>query len=89
ETIALARALAGRPKLLILDEPTSAMDNQTEQALIQRLLGEFADRTVVIITHRPQLLTLAQRVIVFDGGKISADGPRDQVLRAAMQNRAA
>ncbi|WP_374140343.1 ATP-binding cassette domain-containing protein [Sphingomonas sp.] len=89
QTIALARALAGRPKLLILDEPTSAMDNQTEQALIQRLLGEFADRTVVIITHRPQLLTLAQRVIVFDGGKISADGPRDQVLRAAMQNRAA
>lgn len=89
QTIALARALAGRPKLLILDEPTSAMDNQTEQALIQRLLAEFADRTVVIITHRPQLLALAQRVIVFEGGKIAADGPRDQILRAAMQTKAA
>jgi ATP-binding cassette subfamily C protein LapB len=89
QSIALARALAGRPRLLILDEPTSAMDNQTEQALIQRLLAEFADRTVIIITHRPQLLALAQRVVVFEGGKIAADGPRDQILRAAMQNKAA
>ncbi len=89
QSIALARALAGKPRLLVLDEPTSAMDNQTEMGLIQRLQAEIADRTVIIITHRPQLLALVQRVIVFEGGKIAADGPRDQVLRAAMQNKAA
>lgn len=83
QSIALARALAGRPPVLVLDEPTSAMDNQTEAALIHRLGDELRDRTVLIITHRPQLLALVQRVIVFEGGKIAADGPRDQVLRAA------
>jgi ATP-binding cassette, subfamily C, bacterial LapB len=81
QSIALARALAGRPKVVLLDEPTSAMDGQTETALIQRLEEELKDRTVLVITHRPPLLRLVDRIIVFDQGRIIADGPRDEVLK--------
>jgi ATP-binding cassette, subfamily C, bacterial LapB len=80
QSIALARALAGKPKLLLLDEPTSAMDNQTEQLLIDRLVTELADRTAVVITHRLPLLKLVSRIIIMDQGKVIADGPRDAVL---------
>lgn len=81
QSIALARALAGKPKLLIFDEPTSAMDNQTELALIDRLQGELSDRTALIITHRPPLLQLVSRIILMEQGRIIADGPRDTVLK--------
>jgi ATP-binding cassette, subfamily C, bacterial LapB len=81
QSIGLARALAGRPAVLIMDEPSSAMDNQTEQALIMRLEAELKDRTVLLITHRLPLLKLATRIILLDGGKIIADGPRDAVIK--------
>ncbi len=80
QSIAVARALAGRPSLLLLDEPSSAMDNQTEQALIQRLSDEMQDRTVLLVTHRMPLLRLVDRIILLDAGRIVADGPRDAVL---------
>jgi ATP-binding cassette, subfamily C, bacterial LapB len=81
QSIAVARALAGRPSMLLLDEPTSAMDNQTEMQLIERLKHELADRTALIITHRLPLLNLVSRIILMDGGKVIADGPRDAVLK--------
>jgi ATP-binding cassette, subfamily C, bacterial LapB len=81
QSIAVARALAGRPSMLMLDEPTSAMDAQTEMALIDRLQDELADRTALIITHRLPLLKLVSRIIVLDQGKVIADGPRDAVLK--------
>jgi ATP-binding cassette, subfamily C, bacterial LapB len=81
QSIAVARALAGKPSILLLDEPTSAMDNQTEMALIDRLAGELADRTALIITHRLPLLKLVSRIILLDQGKVIADGPRDVVLK--------
>ncbi len=83
QAIAMARALAGSPPLLVFDEPTSAMDVQTEARLIKRLAVELADRTLVLITHRPSMLRLVDRVIVMDGGRIVADGPRDEVLNKA------
>jgi ATP-binding cassette subfamily C protein LapB len=89
QSIALARALAGRPPVVVFDEPTSAMDAQTETALIQRLQVELADRTLVLITHRPPLLALVSRVILVDRGKIAADGPRDKVMQQLMRPRAA
>jgi ATP-binding cassette, subfamily C, bacterial LapB len=67
--------------MLLLDEPTSAMDNQTEMQLIERLKGELADRTAVIITHRLPLLNLVSRIILMDAGRVIADGPRDAVLK--------
>ncbi len=81
QSIAVARALAGRPSLLLLDEPTSAMDNQTEMQLIDRLQTELADRTALLITHRLPLLKLVSRVILMDSGRVIADGPRDAVLK--------
>ena len=81
QSISLARALAGKPAILLLDEPSSAMDNQTEQTLIQRLATEAKDRTCVYITHRMPLLQLATRIIMLDQGKVVADGPRDEVIK--------
>jgi ATP-binding cassette, subfamily C, bacterial LapB len=81
QSISIARALAGMPSILILDEPSSAMDPQTEAQLLDRIKRESADRTMLLITHHPQLLTLVDRIIVLDGGKIIADGPRDAILK--------
>jgi ATP-binding cassette subfamily C protein LapB len=81
QSIALARALAGRPPLLIFDEPTSAMDASSEAELIDRLAVELRDRTFVLITHRPALVRLVDRLLVIDKGKVVADGPRDAVLQ--------
>jgi len=83
QAIAMARALAGSPPLLVFDEPTSAMDVQTEARLIKRLAAELADRTLVLITHRPPMLRLVDRVIIMEAGRIVADGPRDEVLNRA------
>jgi ATP-binding cassette subfamily C protein LapB len=89
QSIAIARALAGKPPIMLMDEPSSAMDAQTEGALIQRLREELAGRTLLLITHRPPLLQLVDRIILMDKGKIVSDGPRDNVLKQIMRPRAA
>jgi ATP-binding cassette subfamily C protein LapB len=89
QSIALARALAGRPPLVLFDEPSSAMDTQSEGALIQRLQEELKDRTLILITHRPPLLQLVSRIILIDRGRIAADGPRDAVMKQITRPRAA
>jgi ATP-binding cassette subfamily C protein LapB len=83
QAIALARALMGAPPILILDEPTSAMDVMTEKAVVSRLKTHLADRTVILVTHRPALFDLVDRVIVLQDGKVVADGPRDAILGAS------
>jgi ATP-binding cassette subfamily C protein LapB len=88
QSIALARALAGRPKIVLFDEPTSAMDSQSETALLQRLQGELKDRTLVLITHRPPLLALVSRILLIERGRVVADGPRDEVLKRITQPQA-
>lgn len=89
QAIAIARALAGDPPILVFDEPTSAMDAQSEAALLDRLEAKIGDRTVVIVTHRGSLLRLATRIIVLERGKVVADGPRNQVLQSLAAARAA
>ena len=81
QAVVLARALMGDPPILLLDEPTAAMDIQSEAALISRLKAVLDDRTLIVITHRTSLLDLVDRVIVIDGGKVVADGPKDQFIR--------
>lgn len=81
QAVGLARTLATNPKILLLDEPTSAMDNTTEAALIRKLPEILADRTLILATHRMQLLRLVDRIIWIENGTIMADGPRDQVLQ--------
>lgn len=79
--IAIARALAGKPPILVFDEPTSAMDNQAEAQLVANLDKELAGRTFLLFTHRQVMLKLVNRVIVISDGKLVADGPRDEVLK--------
>ncbi len=87
QAIGVARALINDPGLVIMDEPTSAMDNSSEDGLKKRLKPYMADRTLVLITHRISLLDLVDRIIVMDMGKIVADGPKDMVLQQLSQNR--
>lgn len=63
-----------------MDEPTSAMDMQTEALFVQRLQTIIENRTVIVVTHRPSLLALVDRVIVVDQHRIVADGPKEEVL---------
>ncbi|MCF8516873.1 MAG: type I secretion system permease/ATPase [Rhodobacteraceae bacterium] len=81
QAVVLARALMGDPPILLLDEPTAAMDIQSEAALIGRLKGVLDGRTLIVITHRTSLLDLVDRVIVIDCGKVVADGPKSQIIR--------
>jgi len=87
QSICLARALLLNPPILILDEPTSAMDPMSEEKFKQRLARIAADRTVVILTHRASLLSLVDRLMVLDGGRLVADGPREAVLAALKDGR--
>ncbi|MEK0081879.1 type I secretion system permease/ATPase [Benzoatithermus flavus] len=80
QAIAVARALLLDPPILVLDEPTSSMDNTAESRLKARLAEELAGRTLLLITHRVSLLSLVDRLIVLDGGRVVVDGPREQVL---------
>jgi ATP-binding cassette subfamily C protein LapB len=85
--VAIARAFLMDPPILLLDEPTSAMDFSSEQQFKERLRQMAAHKTVVIVTHRNSLLDLATRVMVVDDGRIVADGPRDQVIQALQSGR--
>jgi ATP-binding cassette subfamily C protein LapB len=88
QAIALARALARDPETLILDEPTSNMDTDSEITLQRRLSQSLGGRTLLLISHRLSLLRMVDRLIVMEGGRIKMDGPREQVL-TALKNRSA
>jgi ATP-binding cassette subfamily C protein LapB len=78
----LARALVTPSKLLFLDEPTGSMDTQTELYFIEHLKSALGpDQTLVVATHRHNMLSILDRLIVIDAGRILADGPRDEVLK--------
>ncbi|MDP1658491.1 MAG: type I secretion system permease/ATPase [Methylotenera sp.] len=80
--VGIARALIGNPSILLLDEPTSAMDHSGEDAIKRRLLASTKHKTLVLISHRSSLYDLVDRIIVIDSGRIVADGPKDQVTEA-------
>lgn len=64
---------------MILDEPTSSIDTDTEAALIAKLKDELAGRTLILVTHRPSLLSLVDRVILMSRGRVVVDGAPDQI----------
>lgn len=82
QLVALARCLVTHPKILLMDEPTSSMDAQSEVAFLRQLKEASGDCTLVMVTHRPAVLELVNRVLVVDGGRLVMDGPKDQVLAA-------
>jgi ATP-binding cassette subfamily C protein LapB len=80
QLVALARCLVTRPRVVLMDEPTSSMDAQSEVSFIRHLKHSVEGRTLVVVTHRPALLDVVDRVVVVDGGRILADGPKAEVL---------
>lgn len=80
QLVSLARSLIARPTMLLLDEPTSSMDMQTENKFISHLKDATDGQTMIVVTHRPSLLSLVDRIIVVDEGKIVADGPKERVM---------
>ncbi|WP_100933477.1 type I secretion system permease/ATPase, partial [Pseudomonas plecoglossicida] len=87
QAVLLARALLLEPPILILDEPTSHMDNSSEEQLRQRLSAWVPGKTLLLVTHRTSMLSLVDRLLVLDNGKIVADGPKDAVIDALRKGR--
>jgi ATP-binding cassette, subfamily C, bacterial LapB len=86
QLVVLARTLLHRPKVLLLDEPTSSMDSMTESKFIKQLTEMLSEQNVIIVTHRVPLLNLVDRLIVMEQGKISADGPKQDVIQRLQAN---
>ncbi|RYJ61971.1 type I secretion system permease/ATPase [Pseudomonas songnenensis] len=82
QLVLMARALLLDPPILLLDEPTSAMDNSSEDALRHHLLGWSQGKTMLLITHRMSMLSLVERLVVLDCGRVVADGPKAAVIEA-------
>ncbi len=89
QAIAVARAILLNPNIIILDEPTSSMDTRTEEGFKKRFQAILGPQTLILITHRASLLTMVDRLIVLDDGRVVADGPRQAVLDALAGGRIA
>jgi ABC-type transport system involved in cytochrome bd biosynthesis fused ATPase/permease subunit len=68
--------------ILLLDEPGLGLDPDAERLLATRLAQDLGDTTLIMVTHSGELINAAQRLLVLDGGRLVADGPREQLLRA-------
>jgi ATP-binding cassette subfamily C protein LapB len=87
QSIAVARALLRNPPIVVMDEPSNAMDNTTEELFKTRFGEWLGDKTLILVTHRASLLSMVDRVIVLDSGRILADGPKERVLEALKQGQ--
>lgn len=82
QAISLARALVRRPAMIVLDEPTSSMDARSEQIFVSRFKSAGIESTLLVITHRTSLLTVVDRVIILENGKVAGMGTTEQFMRA-------
>lgn len=90
QRIGLARAIYGNPVLVVLDEPNANLDDVGEQALVRTVQGlKERGTTVFLVTHRPGILAVADRLLLLRDGVVQADGPRDAVLQALQAVQAA
>ena len=87
QAVTIARALVGRPPVLLLDEPTSAMDNRSEMHIKQQLAQLKKTETLVLITHKTSMLDVVDRIIVLEKGSVIADGPKAEVLYNLRQGK--
>ncbi|MCK4608681.1 MAG: type I secretion system permease/ATPase [Gammaproteobacteria bacterium] len=85
QSIAIARAILSNPKVLLLDEPTSAIDTDSEQVIIRNLKQFYESKTVIVATHKMSMLQIVDRIIILGDGKIVADGPKDKILASMPQ----
>jgi ATP-binding cassette subfamily C protein LapB len=87
QSVGIARAVLHDSPILLLDEPSSAMDHQTEDSLKTRIKAFSIGKTMLLVTHRSSLLDWVDRLIVIDNGQIMADGPKSQVVEALQSGR--
>lgn len=87
QSIAIARALLLDPKILVLDEPTNMMDSRTEDMFKLKFQQVIKDKTLILITHKGSVLNLVDRLIIIEEGRVAADGPKDQVLKALAEGK--
>ncbi len=80
QRIAIARALVGDPKILLLDDPVSNLDADTEKQIVEDLKEILKDKTALIVTQRPSLVKLADRIIVFKDGEIVEEGTHEELI---------
>ena len=80
QSLAIARAMIGNPNIILMDEPTSSMDGNTEANIVKNLDAATKGKTTIFVTHRGPLVGIADRIIIIEGGRIVMDGPRDEVL---------
>ena len=78
--MALARAILTDPKILLLDEPTASLDARAEQKCMHSMSQTAKDRSLILITHKMDLLKLVDRIIVLDNGRLVADGDKETIL---------
>ncbi len=87
QSVTLARAILSDPNILVLDEPTNMMDELSENTFKRNLVSIIRDKTVIIVTHKPSLLSIVDRLIVIEDGKVVADGPKEKIV-ASFGNKA-
>ncbi|MED5503555.1 MAG: type I secretion system permease/ATPase, partial [Pseudomonadota bacterium] len=87
QAVTIARAFLGRPPVLLMDEPTSAMDNRSEMHIKHQLAQLKPRETLILITHKTSMLDIVDRVIVMEKGSVIADGPKAQVLNDLKQGK--
>jgi ATP-binding cassette subfamily C protein LapB len=81
QLVGLTRLLLARPKVLLLDEPTASMDTRLEEFVMQHLFEELPDDSVIVLaTHKAGVLKHVNRIVVMDSGKVTLDGPKQEVL---------
>jgi ATP-binding cassette subfamily C protein LapB len=85
QAVAIARAVLRNTSVLVLDEPTSAMDNLSEESVKANLKLHINEKTVILITHKMSMLSLVDRVIIMDAGKVVADGSKESIISALKQ----
>ena len=87
QLVNLTRVVLREPSIWLLDEPTSNVDKATEQRIIQMLAETLKPTdTLILVTHKPELLVLVQRLLIVAQGQVALDGPRDDVLRRLQSN---
>lgn len=80
--VAIARAIINQAPVLVFDEPTASMDNTAETVFNQQFSEYLENKTLLLVTHKASMLSLVDRILVLNEGKLVADGPRDEVLKA-------